>query len=792
MRGSKLRTLPRRRAAPARDPVQLHVVFRSRNRHSPARRRRWRSARIAARTTPHRPLRAHAVRGARRHLGRRAQSVSAGRSARQSARRRDMLVEALRHRLGEIEKRRRAGTDGTPDAKVGTPARGARTGGRCVRRALSRHRSAAPRALRAFARYTRRDNIAFDGLARVSHVTDATDWRVEYPFVVLYPDNEAEVPGLVRGCIELGLTIIPRGGGTGYTGGAVPLDRALGGDQHRKARAAVDASIASCCRATDATTPTIDARRGRRHQARDGGRRGRRTGLRRRSDLRGRVVHRRQRRDERRRQEGGAVGHRARQSRVVAHGHARRRVARSHAPRSQPRQDSRRRRSRPSNSRISRPTPRAGSDGCSGARRCAIPGAQLSQGRPGQGRHRQVPRRPAGRAEGRLRRHHHLGALHPAPHAAGDRAPCAWNSSARCAIRRRRSSRSSAISTGARAARILAGLEHLDERYVKAVGYATKAKRHGRPKMVLHRRHRRRRRDAVARAASEVVRICNARGGEGFVAVSPEARKKFWLDRARTAAIATHTNAFKINEDVVIPLDRLGDYTDGIERINIELSIANKLALCDALCAALADPFAPALWGAHAEERPPRGRDGRQASTKRARSSPRCARAGRIWLDRIDETFRALQDHSLRRVVESRDQGAAGGNLRRASLSRRCASAASTSTRSPARARVRGAAHARRRRQRAHQYSRSTPTTTRCCARRTPRWRASWRWRAALGGVISGEHGIGITKLEYLTRRRARAVRRVQAQGRSRRPLQSRQAAAGRRSRQRATRRASA
>ena len=37
------------------------------------------------------------------------------------------------------------------------------------------------------------------------------------------PDSEAEIPGLVRACIELGLTIIPRGGGTGYTGGAVPL-----------------------------------------------------------------------------------------------------------------------------------------------------------------------------------------------------------------------------------------------------------------------------------------------------------------------------------------------------------------------------------------------------------------------------------------------------------------------------------------------------------------------------------------------------------------------------------------
>jgi FAD/FMN-containing dehydrogenase len=46
---------------------------------------------------------------------------------------------------------------------------------------------------------------------------------VEYPFVVLTPDAEQEIPALVSGCIEAGLTIIPRGGGTGYTGGAVPL-----------------------------------------------------------------------------------------------------------------------------------------------------------------------------------------------------------------------------------------------------------------------------------------------------------------------------------------------------------------------------------------------------------------------------------------------------------------------------------------------------------------------------------------------------------------------------------------
>ncbi|TNY03003.1 FAD-binding oxidoreductase, partial [Escherichia coli] len=71
--------------------------------------------------------------------------------------------------------------------------------------------------------HTAKDNIKFDGLSRVAHVTDATDWRVEYPFVVLTPDSEAEMAGLVGACFELGLTVIPRGGGTGYTGGAVPL-----------------------------------------------------------------------------------------------------------------------------------------------------------------------------------------------------------------------------------------------------------------------------------------------------------------------------------------------------------------------------------------------------------------------------------------------------------------------------------------------------------------------------------------------------------------------------------------
>src|SRR5262245_34407995 len=134
-------------------------------------------------------------------------------------RRRAELLGGMRRRLAAIESRR-AGS-----SKV---ARLLALAGQAVDRFEAQF--AATRALRAsalrrLARVTARDNGPFDGFARVSHVTDATDWRVEYPFVVLTPDTEEEILLVVRELIALGLTIIPRGGGTGYTGGAVPLTR---------------------------------------------------------------------------------------------------------------------------------------------------------------------------------------------------------------------------------------------------------------------------------------------------------------------------------------------------------------------------------------------------------------------------------------------------------------------------------------------------------------------------------------------------------------------------------------
>ena len=131
--------------------------------------------------------------------------------------RREALIGALRHRLAEIEKRRQ-GNEAVAQLLAAAHVAVERFAAGFAATAALR-----AKVLRALSRHTRRDNICFDGLSRVSHVTDATDWRVEYPFVVLCPDTEDEIPGLVKDCIALNLTIIPRGGGTGYTGGAVPL-----------------------------------------------------------------------------------------------------------------------------------------------------------------------------------------------------------------------------------------------------------------------------------------------------------------------------------------------------------------------------------------------------------------------------------------------------------------------------------------------------------------------------------------------------------------------------------------
>jgi FAD/FMN-containing dehydrogenase/Fe-S oxidoreductase len=296
---------------------------------------------------------------------------------------------------------------------------------------------------------------------------------------------------------------------------------------------------------------------------------------------------------------------------------------------------------------------------------------------------------------------------------------------------------------------ILAGFEHLDDRYLKAVGYATKSKRGGLPKMVLVGDIAGEDADVVARATSEVVRIANSRAGEGFIAISVDARKKFWLDRKRTAAISRHTNAFKINEDVVIPLPRLAEYSDGIERINIELSLANKLELCDALEAFFTQGQLPLGKSDDANEIP--SAELLEDRVSQALSVVREVRSlWRGWLDQVEPLFAQLQDHSLRASWKTQLRMPLQAVFNGAAFQPILDECTAIHTR-VLKGRVWIALHMHAGDGNVHT---NLPVNSDNYDMLQTAHRAVARIMVlarSLDGVISGEHGIGITKLDFLT-----------------------------------------
>lgn len=494
--------------------------------------------------------------------------------------RRRALVDALEHRLREVQ-RRREPADSERDGKVGRLLDMARAAVQAFELEFSDTAELRRRALKTLGRITRRDNIKFDGLSRVSHVTDATDWRVEFPFVVLTPDTELEVAAMVRACIELGLTIIPRGGGTGYTGGAVPLTWKSAVINTEKLETlsevelgplpGVDKPVATIFSGAGVVTKRVsDA-----------------------ADKAG-FVFAVDPTSAEASCVGGNVAMNAGGKKAVLWGTALDNLAwwRMVDPQGNWLE-------------VTRLDHNLGKihDVAVARFECIwSDGAHAPGERPLRSETLEI--------HGRVFRKEGLGkdvtdkflsglpgiqkegtdglitsarwVLHRMPKHV--RTVCMeFFGQARDAIPSIVEIKNYLDGEGMARGAILAGLEHLDERYLRAVGYATKSKRGTLPKMVLIGDIVGDDDNAVAVAASEVVRLANTRHGEGFVAISPEARKKFWADRSRTAAIARHTNAFKLNEDVVIPLPRMGEYTDEVERINIELSTRNKLKLIDQL-----------------------------------------------------------------------------------------------------------------------------------------------------------------------------------------------------------------
>ncbi len=666
--------------------------------------------------------------------------------------RRALLIQALRHRLGEIEKRRQT------NPRVG---RLLELAGQAVDafeagfKETSRLREA---LLRQLSRHTRRDNIAFDGLSRVSHVTDATDWRVEYPFVVLSPDGEEEIPGLVAGCVELGLTLIPRGGGTGYTGGAIPLTRlsAVINTEKLDFRSKVEQRVLP---GHSTPTPVITCGAGAvtRRVMEDAERAGLAFAVDPTSADASCI--------------GGNVAMNAGGKKAVLWGTAldnlvswkmvtpdadwlivtrldhnlakihdietaRFELRRAHADGSPkgaveileiPGHAFRKRGlGKDVTDKFLSGLPGIQKEGCDGL----ITQATFVL-------HRMPPEirtvcleffGQVSEAVPAIVEITDYFARHDSPEV------------------------------------LLAGLEHMDARYIRAVGYATKAERgvassNGRPNMVLLADIASDDAAAVDAAARRIVASATARGGEGFIATNSEARKKFWLDRSRAAAIAKHTNAFKVNEDVVIPICRLAEYSDGVEHINIELSTTNKLALLDALEAFLRGPLP-------LTEDEDGTADPALTETRRTRALELLRQVRARWAGYLaalppaplvaanaalsGDIFRALQDHSLR-VSWKREVRA---ELRQIFTGREYEPIlieCDAIHKRVLKGRVFVALHMHAGDGNVHTNIPVNSDDYAMLQAANQAVARIMRLAQELGGVISGEHGIGITKLEFLS-----------------------------------------
>ncbi len=489
----------------------------------------------------------------------------------QNPERRRALINALTHRLDQFESR----ANGNAQALMLLEA--ARSAVSTFASLYEQQIELRRRTQRNLIGLTRKDNIDFSGLARVAHATDATDWRVEIPFVVITPDTEEEVAPIVRACINSGLTLIPRGGGTGYTGSSVPLDPhcavintekleqlgiietlSLPGVNGKVPTVATGAGVVTrrvselaeadgLAFAVDPTSQDASTIGGN-IAMNAGGKKAVLWGTTLDNLASWRMVT-----PDGEWLEVERLDHNL--GKIHEQPQVRFRISRFDADHNPLTTD-------PEILEIPGSAFRKAGLGKDVTDKflSGLPGVQKEG------------------CDGLITSARFI--LHRMPVQARTLCLEFFGSDIGRAV--------PAIVEikdylDQQPDVLLVGLEHLDERYLKAVKYSTKAPRRERPKMVLLADIASDDEAAVEAAASQVVRLANARDAEGFIAVSPEARRSFWLDRARTAAISAHTNAFKINEDVVIPLDRLADYSRGVERINIEESVGNKIRIADAV-----------------------------------------------------------------------------------------------------------------------------------------------------------------------------------------------------------------
>lgn len=130
----------------------------------------------------------------------------------------------------------------------------------------------------------------------------------------------------------------------------------------------------------------------------------------------------------------------------------------------------------------------------------------------------------------------------------------------------------------------ISALEEFGVKYVEAIEYQKKSTRYeGSPISVLVVQLDSNDEDALEQSVRDVVEICSKYDQvDAFVAKDAAQAEHYWEDRHKLSAIARRTSGFKINEDIVIPIDVIPDFSDFIEALNQQcMGKAYRAALQD-------------------------------------------------------------------------------------------------------------------------------------------------------------------------------------------------------------------
>lgn len=420
---------------------------------------------------------------------------------------------------------------------------------------------------------TSRNNVHFSAFQKVAHVTDATDWRVEYPEVIVYPESIKEISKLVKAAKDLGLKIIPRGGGTGLTGGAIPVYPNTMIINLEKMHHVSEIEFIH----TDGKNiPIIDTEAGViteevTHLCKDKG-----------------YIFATDPTSAWASTIGGNIAENAGGKKCVMWGTAIDNIFSFRIVNAEGnllevrRKDHPYRKIEPEDEVIYEVYSLSRKRGEKLIKTINLTGLDVRK----QGVGKDITNKALKGVPG-IQKEGGDGIIvsakfvlyKPFEHC---RTICLeffgtnMINASKAIVEIRES-------FGKDQTAYLTALEHFDEKYVKAINYRNKSARSDFPKAVLLIDVESDDHDELEKASAKILDIVKLYNTEGFMADTEEKRELFWKDRKNLGAIARHTNAFKLNEDIVIPVESLPEFSDFIDRLNLQKELENNCAIIDEL-----------------------------------------------------------------------------------------------------------------------------------------------------------------------------------------------------------------